>query len=76
MWGCREHWFKLPKTLRDSIWQEYRPGQEIDKKPSARYIAVAALVRGWIEGKVTLNPDGSLIVHEDYPIFPAGKAQT
>ncbi|MGH8572085.1 MAG: hypothetical protein ACREX8_05860, partial [Gammaproteobacteria bacterium] len=36
MWGCREHWFRLPKLLRDEIWATYRPGQEIDKEPSLR----------------------------------------
>ena len=34
MWGCAYHWFKLPKVLRDEIWSCYRPGQEIDMKPS------------------------------------------
>lgn len=58
LWGCKEHWFKLPKALRDAVWSAYRPGQEIDKKPSLRYIAVARLVRGWIEGKVKMRPDG------------------
>ncbi len=38
-WGA-SHWFALPKPLRDAIWREYRPGQEHDKKPSARYLAV------------------------------------
>ncbi len=28
MWGCKQHWFKLPKRLRDAIWAEYVPGQE------------------------------------------------
>jgi hypothetical protein len=26
--------------MRDAIWREYRPGQEDDKRPSARYMAV------------------------------------
>jgi hypothetical protein len=26
--------------MRDAIWREYRPGQENDKSPSARYMAV------------------------------------
>lgn len=30
------------------IWRTYRPGQEIDKKPSRAYIAAAALVQIWI----------------------------
>lgn len=40
MFACREHWFRLPKNIRDAIWREYRDGQEIDKKPSVRYLAV------------------------------------
>lgn len=65
MWGCREHWFKLPKRLRDQVWKAYRPGQELTKTPSLRYLAAVALVRGWIDGKVTLNADGGIVVHED-----------
>lgn len=48
MWGCRQHWFALPKYLRDKIWGAYRPGQEIDKRPSDEYLAVALEVREWI----------------------------
>src|SRR5690242_14210133 len=68
MWGCKEHWFKLPKPLRDQVWREYRPGQEITKTPSERYLVAAALVQGWIAGKVTINRDGSIVVHEDVPV--------
>lgn len=74
MWGCREHWFKLPKPLRDAVWREYRVGQEITKTPSARYLAVAALVQGWIAGKVTVNKDGSIQVKEDLPVSPPPSA--
>lgn len=24
LFGCKPHWFKLPKALRDTIWKEYR----------------------------------------------------
>ena len=30
----------VPKQLREAVWSEYRPGQEIDKRPSAEYMAV------------------------------------
>ena len=40
MFMCREHWYQLRKPMRDAIWREYRPGQENDKRPSARYMAV------------------------------------
>lgn len=58
MWGCKPHWFKLPKPLRDAIWKTYVPGQEVTKTPSRQYLAAAALVQGWIAGKVVMRPDG------------------
>lgn len=49
MWGCRKHWFSLPKRLRDRIWETYRPGQEVNLTPSAEYLEVATEVQEWIE---------------------------
>lgn len=43
MFMCKPHWFSLPKKIRNAIWREYRPGQEIDKDPSFRYLAVQQL---------------------------------
>lgn len=48
MWGCREHWFKLPLRLRNKIWRAYKPGQEIDMTPSNEYLEVAKEVDNWI----------------------------
>ena len=48
MWGCKAHWFRLPKTLRDQIWITYRPGQEITKTPSVAYMSAARVVQDWI----------------------------
>jgi hypothetical protein len=48
MWGCRQHWFSLPKQLRDRIWANYVPGQEITKTPSVAYIEAARAVQDWI----------------------------
>lgn len=39
---CRKHWFSLTQKTRDAIWREYRRGQEEDKRPSLRYLAVQA----------------------------------
>ncbi len=49
LWGCRAHWYRLPKELRDRIWVHYRPGQEIDKEPSDEYLRAADLVQEWIQ---------------------------
>lgn len=45
LFACKDHWFALPKEFRDSIWLEYRPGQENDKRPSLRYLAVQTAAR-------------------------------
>lgn len=49
MWGCKPHWFKLPKRLRDAIWAAYVPGQEKRMDPSPEYLAVAHEVQEWIK---------------------------
>ena len=36
---CLRHWRMVPKTLQARIWATYRPGQEVDKRPSAEYMA-------------------------------------
>lgn len=48
MWGCKGHWFALPKHLRDRIWATYRRGQEVTKRPSPEYIEAAIAVQKWI----------------------------
>jgi hypothetical protein len=48
MWGCKPHWFKLPKRLRDKVWMAYEPGQEQRMDPSDEYLAVAHEVQEWI----------------------------
>ena len=51
MWGCKAHWFALPKHLRDRIWATYRRGQEITKTPSREYLDAAQAVRQWIRDR-------------------------
>lgn len=48
MWGCVQHWFSLPKNLRDRIRATYQCGQEITKTPSLEYLKVARAVQQWI----------------------------
>ena len=55
MWGCKAHWFALPKPLRDNIWAAYRPGQEETLTPSAAYIAAASEVQAWIAERQRLE---------------------
>jgi len=55
MWGCKTHWFKLPKNLRDLIWITYVPGQEVTMTPSDEYLEAAHMVQEWIESNVSIN---------------------
>lgn len=48
LWGCKAHWFSLPKHLRDRVWSTYQPGQEITMTPSRAYLIVAQAVQDWI----------------------------
>lgn len=70
MWGCKPHWMKIPKYLRDGIWNTYLPGQEIKKNPSAAYLVAAKKVQDWIVGfevgdKVRLRPDCGLKLEQE-----------
>ena len=51
MWGCKPHWFALPKPIRDAIWSAYRPGQENTMSPSREYIAAALDAQEWIAAR-------------------------
>lgn len=49
VWGCYEHWMKLPHNLRTKIWQAFEPGQEETLTPSKKYLQVADEVQIWIK---------------------------
>lgn len=53
MWGCKKHWFKLPKKLRDRVWETYVPGQEATKTPSNEYMKIALEIQDW----ALVNPE-------------------
>lgn len=51
MWGCKEHWFRLPRALRDAIWRAYQVGQEESGDVSAEYLEAAERAQIWIREK-------------------------
>lgn len=61
MWGCRAHWFRLPKAIRDDIWLTYRPGQEADLRPSAEYLDAARRAQAWIAEHVREDAQGRIL---------------
>lgn len=58
MFMCRTHWFMLPRSTRDLIWEHYTPGQEITKTPSPEYIEVAQAAVDWLAEKMGVTVDG------------------
>lgn len=64
MFMCRAHWFSLRKPTRDAIWREYRPGQEDDKRPSLRYLAVQRFAVG--EAAFVPNDEGAALATAVY----------
>lgn len=45
-------WHRLPVQLRRRIWAAYRPGQELDKNPSAAYLSIAKEVDEWCRREI------------------------
>lgn len=37
---CLRHWRMVPRKLQINVWNEYRAGQEIDKRPTLEYLLV------------------------------------
>src|SRR6266542_5625761 len=62
MWGCKPHWFRLPKPIRDAIWKAYRPGQEKDFCPSLAYVRAANDAQQWIAAN---SPNAKLTDDEE-----------
>ena len=53
VWGCRSHWYRLPKEIRSAIWRAYEPGQEDTLNPSLAYVQAARRAQEWIAFNAT-----------------------
>lgn len=60
MWGCRRHWFMVPKPVRDRIWRFYRVGQCDDMNPSDSYCQAAKDAVVAVARKEGIEPDTRL----------------
>ncbi len=45
MFMCLKHWKMVPKNVQADIWKNYRRGQEIDKRPTKRYLYVTGIAK-------------------------------
>ena len=57
MWGCKRHWFMVPRPIRDRIWQTYRDGQCDDWNPSLQYLHAAKDAVIAVAEKEGVKPD-------------------
>ena len=57
MWGCKKHWFMVPKSIRDRIWKTYRVGQCDDMNPSKSYCLAAKDAVIAVANKEGIEPD-------------------
>jgi hypothetical protein len=48
---CARHWRMVPRKTQITVWNEYRPGQEMDKKPSLGYLAIQRMAVGEVAEK-------------------------
>jgi hypothetical protein len=59
-WGCREHWFMVPRDIRRRIWATYRPGQCDDMRPTREYLLAARDAVVAVARREGLEPDTKL----------------
>lgn len=60
MWGCKRHWFMVPKKIRDRVWATYRVGQCDDMSPSREYCLAARDAVIAVAQREGLEPDTKL----------------
>jgi hypothetical protein len=63
MWGCRKHWYMVPKPIRDRIWATYRADQCDDMNPSDDYCRAAKDAVVAVAKREGLEPDTRLYDH-------------
>lgn len=60
MFMCRDHWMRLPKRMRDAVWENYVPGQEVRKDPTVEYLRVTREAITWLSKAEGLITQGEL----------------
>ena len=52
---CLVHWRQVPKDIQVAVWAHYRPGQEVDKKPSRAYLEMMRRAVRAVEKKILVG---------------------
>lgn len=71
---CLKHWKMVPRQIQAAVWNHYRKGQEIDKRPSKEYALVqrAAVWCVWVSEGRGGWPDIPEVGTKEYMTGPAG----
>lgn len=56
---CANHWRMVPRELQRCVWNFYRDGQEVDKKPSPEYVKAARAAIDSVALQETKGSQGS-----------------
>jgi len=48
---CSVHWAIVPKAMQGAVWDHYRPGQEVDKRPSQEWHEAADAAIAFVAAK-------------------------
>jgi hypothetical protein len=59
MFMCKSHWFALPKSMRDAVWDAYSPGQERRMDPSREYLDVTRAAINWLADRESARSDNA-----------------
>ena len=75
---CPEHWGQVPKAIQADVWKHYRSGQEVDKQPSAEWMAaanaaIASLTKPALPSSITVNHAVTLIRPWPYAVTDLDK---
>ena len=54
---CPPHWRMTPRVTQRLVWALYRPGQEIDKRPTRAYLIIQAYAVTEVAIKDGLDPE-------------------
>lgn len=55
-WGCREHWFRLPPSLRNRLWQAGIKEVAANGRPGPAWAACAAEADAWSAEQLAKPP--------------------
>lgn len=63
-WGCRHHWFAIPRELRQRVWAHYRRGQTV-WTASPEYLEALTAVGLWIAAHTASEASPAPVARQD-----------